>query len=254
MKNIKWFIVICLIFGSCENRTCEDDCSQIEEPVCVEDNGTIITFMNACYADCAGYTEDRFISCNTNDCEISAINVVVGECNNDGTYALTIDFQYANPGNQYFDLYVRNNQHIGYYLLSDLPLTIPNFALSGSNEDYLKVCINDRPDCCKETEWIAPDCNTNDCEISAVNVVVGECNNDGTYALTIDFQYANPGNQYFDLYVRNNQHIGYYLLSDLPLTIPNFALSGSNEDYLKVCINDRPDCCKATEWIAPDCT
>jgi len=247
-------------FVDCDNDGC--DCDDEFDPVCVEieENGQIITitFNNACLAECEGFTEDDFVDCEGDDeCEISELEVEVGECNDDGTYSLTIDFDYDyNGGEEFFDLYVRNNELIGFFALADLPLTIENFELSGYNNDYIKVCINDAEDCCAEIEWEAPDCDNDggDCTISNLEVEVGECNPAGTYVLTLDFDYENTGDQqFFDLYVRNGEFIGYYELADLPLTIENFELSGYDDDYIKVCINDNSDCCAEIEWEAPDC-
>lgn len=253
--------------AECEGFTEDDffecdggcDCPSNYDPVCVEVevNGElqIIEFQNYCYAECEGYTQQDMVDCNIDDeCEISDLEVTVGECNADGTYQITIDFEYEETDQEYFDLYIRNGVLLGYYALADLPLTIESFQLSGYDEDYIKVCINDNADCCAETEWFPPNCDGDDCTITNLEVEVGECNPSGTYSLTIDFEYENVnGQQYFDLFVRNNEFIGYYSLSDLPLTIPNFELSGYDEDYIKVCINDTEGCCQEIEWEAPDC-
>ena len=187
------------------------------------------------------------------DCSITDLQVSVGECNNGETYELTIDFNFDNPENDYFEVYVRDNQLLGYYLLSDLPLTIPDFEISGSENDYIRICINDNEDCCNEIEWDPPQCTENDCSITDLQVSVGECNNGETYELTIDFNFDNPENDYFEVYVRDNQLLGYYLLSDLPLTIPDFEISGSENDYIRICINDNEDCCNEIEWDPPQC-
>lgn len=155
--------------AECEGYTeedfenCEDDCGCPDDyyPVCVElPNGEIIEFINGCTAECeGGYTDEDFVDCeNGENCEISNLTVEVGDCNPVGTYALTIDFDYEDAGNQYFDVYLRNDEFFGYYLLEELPITIYNFELSGFDEDFVKVCINDNADCCQEIEWEAPDC------------------------------------------------------------------------------------------------
>jgi hypothetical protein len=332
-------------FIDCVTDSCEDECPDQYEPVCVQTpNGGIEEYDNICLAFCDGYDQEDLVDCENDECEVGPIEVIVGDCNDNGTYVLTINFEHVNPGNEYFDLYVRNNELLGYYLLSDLPLTINNFELSGFDNDYIKVCINDNPNCCNETEWIPPacngdgcedecpqeedpvcvevngtiitflnacyaecagytdyidcdnsscedecpdqyepvcvqtpnggieeydniclafcdgydqedlvDCENDECEVGPIEVIVGDCNDNGTYVLTINFEHVNPGNEYFDLYVRNNELLGYYLLSDLPLTINNFELSGLDNDYIKVCINDNPNCCNETEWIPPAC-
>ena len=92
------------------------------------------------------------------DCSINDLEVAVGECNADGTYNLTLNFAYENPGNDYFEVYIRDDVFIDYYELSELPLTIENFQMSGLENDYIEVCINDVDDCCQEIEWESPDC------------------------------------------------------------------------------------------------
>ncbi len=62
------------LIESCDfNQSCEDDCPQEEDPVCVEvienNQVIIITFLNACYAECEGFTEDDFIDCEMTSCE-----------------------------------------------------------------------------------------------------------------------------------------------------------------------------------------
>ena len=188
------------------------------------------------------------------DCSISDLEVTVGECNADGTYNLTLNFAYENPGNDYFEVYVRDDVFIDYYELSELPLTIENFEMSGLEYDYIEVCINDVDDCCQEIEWESPECDSDDdCSISDLEVAVGECNADGTYNLTLNFAYENPGNDYFEVYIRDDVFIDYYELSELPLTIENFEMSGLEYDYIEVCFNDVVDCCQEIEWESPDC-
>lgn len=249
-------------FAECEGFTedqyfeCDGcDCPNEYDPVCVEENGKIIIFDNECFAECHGYGEDQWFDCPSDGCEIDDLEVIVGDCNDDGTYSITINFEYENAGNDYFDVFIRENEHIGSFTLAELPVTIENFEISDYEYDYLKVCINDNSDCCEDIEWEAPDCTAaGECHIYDLSIDVGDCiQGTNLYVLTIDFEYENADNAYFDLYVRNGEHIGYFALAELPLTIEGFELSGYEYDYLKVCINDQPDCCSEIEWEAPDC-
>jgi len=216
--------------------------------VCIKDN------LNCCTA-----IEFEAPNCEeeeTTDCHISELEIVVGDCNNDGSYNLTLNFNHDNVNNDYFDVYVRDNVFLGYYQLSDLPITIDNFEMSESNHDYIKICINDTPNCCMEIEFEASNCEeeeTNDCHISGLEVVVGDCNTDETYNVTLNFNHANANNDYFDVYIRDNVSIGYYSLSSLPITIEGFEMSGHDYDYVQVCINDNPNCCSVIEFISPNC-
>jgi hypothetical protein len=168
-------------FVDCGETSCEDECSQEEDPVCVEivnPNGIteIITFLNACYAACEGFTVEDFLDCNSTDCDISELEIELGETHTNETYQLTINFEYENTnGQEYFDLYVRNGVLLGYFQLSELPLTIEHFPLSGRDYDYIKVCINDNSDCCEAIEWEVPSCSADDCTEDIIASYLVEC-------------------------------------------------------------------------------
>ena len=236
-------------------------CTEEYDPVCVEiianDSLIVITFPNSCYAFCEGFTESDLVNCENNtECTIYDLEVITGDCTSDNTYNMTINFQYEEIGEQeFFDLYARNDELIGYFPLSSLPLTIINFPSSGENYDFVKVCINDNLDCCKEIEWLPPNCNGqgSNCEITSLDVVAGECNDDGsTYNLLLDFDFENTnGQEFFEIYFRDDVFYDYFQLSALPITMNNFPSSGLENDFIKIVINDMPECSENIEWISP---
>jgi hypothetical protein len=187
------------------------------------------------------------------NCEIFDLTVATGACNGDSTYVATINFQVQGATNASFDLWA-NNQYIGFYPLTALPLTIQQFPYNGGANDVVKVCINDNPNCCKIKEFPVPACiNTPaNCEIFDLTVATGACNGDSTYVATINFQVQGATNASFDLWA-NNQYIGFYPLTALPLTIQQFPYNGGANDVVKVCINDNPNCCKIKEFPVPAC-
>ncbi len=236
-------------------------CTEEYDPVCVEiianDSLIVITFPNSCYAFCEGFTESDLVNCENNtECTIYDLEVITGDCTSDNTYNMTINFQYEEIVEQeFFDLYARNDELIGYFPLSSLPLTIINFPSSGENYDFVKVCINDNLDCCKEIEWLPPNCNGqgSNCEITSLDVVAGECNDDGsTYNLLLDFDFENTnGQEFFEIYFRDDVFYDYFQLSALPITINDFPSSGLENDFIKIVINDMPECSENIEWINP---
>ena len=200
--------------------------------------------------------EHEFLSpdCSSTDCSISNFELEVGDCVCEDAYNITIDFDYQNATSDYFDVYVRNGEYLGSYRLDQLPLVIPNFEMSGNRDDYIKIVLNNDLDCSLEYEWTPPDCDPHPtgCEISNLRVDVGDCTSDSTYIIKIDFDVQNAGNDYFDAFDRDG-FIGFAEINALPLYFREFKLSGRNYDFLKVCVNDNPDCCKEIEWLAPDC-
>ena len=197
-------------------------------------------------------------------CSVGNLQVTVGDCKEDGTYSLELDFSVANPTNESFELFQRGDDLIDFYALRDLPLTIENFQPSGLVTDFLSVCINDNSDCCTEIEFMPPPClagtpmdstfiDSTACAITMIETGVGDCTSDSTYILEIDFEYINAGNEFYDLFVREEVIIDSFNLEELPLRLDDFPASGLENDFIRVCINDTPDCCLEIEFMPPDC-
>ena len=204
--------------------------------------------------DCVLEEKFEAPNCNREICTITDLEVETGSCNADGTYRLKIDFDPGDHSTGRFDLFVRDGEAFGNYAVTELPLIIENFSPSGKEYDFLKLCLSGIENCCEEIEFKPPLCEEEgECKITDLSVRIGQCNPDGTYQLTIDFEIADSPNDFFDLFVRNNELLGFYKIGDLPVTINNFRPSGRPEDFLKVCINDTRDCCQAVEFIPPDC-
>ncbi|NQU53479.1 MAG: hypothetical protein HQ522_13175, partial [Bacteroidetes bacterium] len=187
-------------------------------------------------------------------CEVEEIEITNIECVTDSTYNFTLNFRYTNAGNQFFEVFGRKNTPLGYFSLADLPLNFENFKMSDKEYDFIKICINDNSDCCAEHEFLPPDCSEKACEIRDLIVTTGDCITDGKYNLTLDFVHKNASNEFFEVFGRENAPLGYFKLADLPLTIENFETSGNDYDFIKVCINDNADCCKVSEFLAPNCS
>ncbi len=136
------------------------NCPLTTDLVCIYDSTLgIIEFNNACEAQCEGYTPSDFVDCN--GCSIYAVNIFTGDCYTTGTYYLFIDFEYSATTNySYFDIYLENNEYFGSIPLSDLPVVILNFPMSGNQNDFIKICIDGGTDCCIEDQWLSPNCGT----------------------------------------------------------------------------------------------
>ncbi|MBI1227404.1 MAG: T9SS type A sorting domain-containing protein [Bacteroidetes bacterium] len=205
------------------------------------------------HPDCHDFDTVGPISCAGGACAVTDFAATPGDCNPDGTYPLTLNFNYANPVNGNFHV-IYEGQNLGNFALANLPITLPHFQDNGEPSQVIKVCLNDAPDCCAIDEFSSPNCvPVSACDINDLSVIPGDCNNDGNYPITINFNYVNPGNDYFNV-IFEGQTIGTYLLSNLPVTIPNFNDNGLGTPTIHVCINDVPDCCAHKTITAPNCT
>ena len=214
-----------------------------------------ILVLDIDYPSCYAYTELETINCNPNpDCSIIDLEVQAGACNDDGTYQLFLQFEYEGADNEFFDVFTANGEHLGSYELANLPLEISHFPGSGQEWDYVKVCINDHPDCCKETEFPAPVCEPNtDCAIWDIIVDPAGCDGEGTYQLYLNFNHEGTS-ETFDIYASNGQWLGTYAYADLPLTLEGFPERPDNEyDYIKIIDSEVEGCYTEWEFMGPDC-
>ncbi|TNE49367.1 MAG: hypothetical protein EP344_18255, partial [Bacteroidetes bacterium] len=205
------------------------------------------------FQDCADDVGLGPVSCSSStQCEIYDLVVETGDCTSDSTYLLELNFKVHNSTNDSFDLW-GNNQFIGTYALNDLPLKISDFPASGAIGGFVKICIDDNPNCCAIKQFTAPACNgTGICAISDVTVETGDCLPGGLYRVKLDFKVTGATNDLFEVWAGNGAYLGFFPLNQLPLVL-DFPWGGGQFDELKICINDNPDCCTTVEFPAPPC-
>ncbi len=227
-----------------------EDCICTEEyaPVCVEiqepsGESFTVEFPNVCFAACEGFTQNDFVDCNDDYEE-------PGDDDNDDCFHLNFPITLVD-GNGVTTVAESEEEleNILYSSNENLDFVYPFNVTLESDGSVLTI-----EDATAYARLIAScDSNHNECNIENLTVVVGDCNADGTYSITIDFDYANAGNASFDLYVRNQVLLESYSLSDLPVTFSHFATSTFSEDYIRVAINDNNDCYEELEWMSPNC-
>ncbi len=212
--------------------------------ICINDN-----------EGCCEYKEFVAPDCNPTPCNIYDVVVTTGDClPGTNKYTLTLDFEVTAPTTANFGVWTSNNTFLGNYALSALPVQITNFPASGNNNDVIKICINDNPNCCEYKEFPAPDCNNTPCEITPLVVTTGECHNNGTYQVTVNFDVASISPLDSFMVFANGGFLGKFGINQLPLTIQNFPWNGGATDVIKICVaNDQTECCRMKEFAVPDC-
>lgn len=133
-------------------------CTYDYNPVCVQTVNGIVEYGNLCHALCAGFTPNDIVNCNPTNCNIENLTVAVGNCNVDGTYALTVNFNYNNPVSSQFEVRTQAGILVGTYPLSSLPVTIPNYPNNGQGADFGTVNIAGNTSCSAVQQWAVPVC------------------------------------------------------------------------------------------------
>ncbi|HEY0090891.1 MAG TPA: hypothetical protein VGB43_00265 [Flavobacterium sp.] len=162
------------MLNNCNSCPCADDLN----PVCVESpSGTIIEFPNMCNAECAGYTQSDLVPCNVSSgCTIGNVVFTTGACNADGSYPLTINFSYTNPGSTQFEVYNSSEVLVGTYNLSDLPITISSYPDGNFSYDHVRISIVGNPNCSILEQWLTPVCGNCGCPTNMNPVCVQNAN------------------------------------------------------------------------------
>lgn len=156
--------------NNCDQGGCV--CTQEYAPVCVQTANGIVEFGNMCYAECAGYTQNDLVPCNPNSCNITNLEVTVGNCNPDFSYPLTINFSYVNAPSTTFIVRKSSGDVLGSFALSDLPITINNYVSNTNATDFLAVELGANNSCSATQNWILPNCGGCNCptDLNAVCV------------------------------------------------------------------------------------
>ena len=153
-------------------NNCDDCiCMQVYEPVCVQTPTGIVEYGNICYAQCAGFTQNDLVPCNSSStCNISNLTATPGNCNPDFSYHLTINFNYVNAPSTTFTVRKSSGVILGTFPLTNLPITIPNYVSNTNATDFLTVQLGNS--CSEAQNWVLPNCSNCGCPTGGTPVCV----------------------------------------------------------------------------------
>ncbi len=231
-----------------------------------ETNGNPLAIVKVCATLLSGATcciEKEYAVPNCfPPCGIKNLKIETDSCTSDSTFGVWVNFMVNDStAVDSFQLW-GNGQSLGTFGMNQLPLNIPNFEWNGLIFNNIRVCTGNAIACCREIQFLAPDCLPFDsCEVTSIFVKTSPCTSDSTYNLTLNFNATNPGNGTFIVWT-NGVLLDTFNLSEVPLFIPNFPWNGGGNDLVTVCIggsngpSPTPNsigCCKSKEFPVPDC-
>lgn len=163
-------------------------------------------------------------------CEIWDIIAEATPCDNMGLFDAVIDFNYNNT-NSTFTI-VGNGNNYGTFSYTDLPITLTDLEANGMLYEFI-VADSDQPDCGGFTELEAPNCGSNDCQLSDFIAEAWECDGDGNFLVDIDFSVNNNISDSFHLLISSPGMtvLMTYAYSDLYLTVGPFTGDGSTYTF-----------------------
>ena len=215
-----------------------------------------VTLIEVCGAGDPGCCDDFTFDtphCNGPDeCNISDVEIHVGDCLTDTTYILYVDFIYHDlPGDSV--IITAGNEYIGQYHLNDGHIVISSFHSAPGNSTTIHVCAVESPECCNEAVFVTPDCTGGGtCHVYELSAVPGKCASELTYALDIDFWSNNLPTDSVLIYA-NTLLIGTFFADPNGIHIADFPLAGGQTTVLEVCAAGATDCCASFIYANPDC-
>lgn len=178
-----------------------------------------------------------------NDCEIGIPQVTVLDCDSSGYFSVQLNFEYANIGDQGFQVQGNGNDY-GNFEYTDLPVLIGPLYGDGETEYEFVVTDIQYGECSNWTSIDPVDCvgNNDECYLSELSITYLPCV-DSLFSVNIDFDYENVSAEGFSLYI-NDSLYDEYSYEDLPVTVGSLAGDGQSifhflvEDYSGLCASD----------------
>lgn len=222
-----------------------------------DDNVYDILVLDIDDPSCYAYTELEEIDCEDDVCRISELELSVGDCKDDGTFELKINFRSTNNSDEGFEVRY-GNRLIGQYRLSQLPVVV-NLPAITTNTDpmaVIVVCLLDDDDddddneaCCKRAEFTVPDCQAQvDCSISNIRTEISDCTDNGAFFVKLTFDHENTGRGF--RVFGNGERYGEFRYDALPIELGPFR--GNGETRYEFIVQDlENENCKSEIVLEP---
>ncbi len=167
------------------------------------------------------------------DCEISGISTQTSACDSNQEFTFSLNFAYANVSDSFRIDGVGNGFSVT-YPYADLPVSIGPFPGNGQMSGYLITDLQ-RTNCIEDFSIAAPDC-TPPCNLTNPTITANDCDNQGNFEVTIDFDHNNSSNFF------NTNGYGIYAYADLPVTIGPFVGDGASAYSINITDLDDNNC------------
>ena len=171
-----------------------------------------------------------------NACNISNVEAVANECNQDGTFSVDVSFDVVNPGSQGFTIQ-GNGTNYGNFTYGESTYQLG--PLNGDCETIYEFVVidNENNDCSDFTDFIEVIC----CDIvpCALDDLTIEQGCEPFFGYVIDFNFSGNASDLFDLFI-DQMYLGTYAYADLPI-ISDFGNPTFADEFVDVLVADSDD-------------
>ncbi len=201
-----------------------------QQPIIIEvdnsngNNNTFGVFVeSASDASCsAGSTVIEVDCATTEPCAVSFLEILNTECNTDGTFNLTVNY----------DINIQSAEEIVVNVNGENFNVVPNpnfvFTVEGvspnSNSDFglITICSAEFMNCCNEVDFLQPDCAVAQCEIGGIEYEAVCLDSTGSFMVNL---FLNPTNSSGTVFVTTfaGQDLGQFDATQQPITVGPFS-------------------------------
>ena len=205
-----------------------------------------IQIVDELHAECSGTVLIETMDCIPK-CEISNMEAIAMECDEDGFFFVDISFDAENTGTS-FNVSGNGNDY-GTFTFGQVSYSIgPIYGDAQTSWEFVVSDLND-PSCFQSLSIEPIDCLPPPCVFSNLEVMTS-CNLDETVNLTIDFDAENTGSDFFELLI-DGQVISLYAYADLPIEV-NYT-DGNLGVEIQVIDNNDLNCSANLNLELPNC-
>ncbi|MEM6698472.1 MAG: hypothetical protein AAF599_08750, partial [Bacteroidota bacterium] len=186
------------------------------------------------------------------NCSIQNLDLEVGVCLEEEQYAATLDFQYSNASNNFFDIYL-NGEFLSTAALTSLPLDLELPYLYDERNPILEVCIQDDAQCCRQIGFSQPDCNfVRACNIEILDIYPTNCQEDGQYLVNLFVINESGGEAGYFIKDSDGNTFGPSPYGSAVIVIGPYTSAPNSEDTFTV-IDAVDESCSTSQTLSNPC-
>lgn len=190
--------------------------------------------------------------CATSDCHITEVIAEPLVCENN-QFNVDLFVKSEQPNFTGYFLQINDGQLFGPFSYQQEFVTIGPFEGDGSTIYKITVIDGEDRSCRNGTRFQAVNCG-NQCSIGDLRLEVGEeCNEDGTFPLTIDFDIQNPVGMGYSIFA-DDRLLGTYPYGTIPFYSPRFDALGRSSITIAVIAGEDRSCAVRKVLEAPECS
>lgn len=190
-----------------------------------------------------------FSFASTAQCDMAGLSIEVSECDDADRFVASLNFEYNDVGIAGFQV-LGNGMNYGTFQYEDLPIAIE--GLLGNCSTQYEFIVRDVQDpTCSTFIELGEVCCSAMCELSIVDLEIGECTADETFTLTFSVESQDTdGQTMFDVFVNGEFQEAF------PYGESSYSIEGLTSDIeglnsISICNNDSEDCCTEQHFLNP---